>query len=155
MRKMVWWLVLCNLIVWCMILCACGTSGQKTAPPAQQQSNITTIPVDQVDTNGDGHISQSEIQHHTTHDNSALLTFVCISAATIIMCVGGAWVTCRHRTSSHTSDTSESTDFPGETPDTPDTSDTQQTSDTSDDWPQEGDNWLYPDQDVPTPPRKT
>ena len=122
------WLIMSATVIWILVLCSCvgnkqartGTGSNTGVKPAQQQKIITTIPVNQIDTDGDGQISQSEQQQLTTHDNHALLTFLCISGATIIMCVGGAWVTCRHRARSDTTDTP---DISAARPDTSDTSD--------------------------------
>ena len=126
-----------------MVLCSCvGRSGQSTksngsgVKPAQQQKISTTIPVNQIDLNGDGLISQSEQQQLTTHDNHALLTFLCISGATIIMCVSGAWVTCRHRATPDTSHNSVTPDISTRAPDTPVTTDTS-----------DGGDWLDSEQD--------
>lgn len=154
MTRMTKWLLVITIVVWIMVLCSCVSSWTNTADrnrntsttgvqPAQQQKIITTIPVDQIDTDGDGQISQSEQQQLITHDNHALLTFLCISGATIIMCVGGAWVTCRHRARSHTSDTPDISAAPPDTPDTPDTSDTS-----------DGGDWLDSEQDFSGDSRK-
>lgn len=157
MTRMQKWILVITIVVWIMVLCSCVSSWTNTrdrnrntpttgVKPAQQQKIITTIPVDQIDIDGDGQISQSEQQQLTTHDNHALLTFLCISGATIIMCVGGAWVTCRHRARSDTSAK------PAYGPDRPGSADGDlrpEAIDTSD-----GGDWLDSEQDFSGDTRK-
>ncbi len=143
------WLIMSATVIWILVLCSCvgnkqartGTGSNTGVKPAQQQKIITTIPVNQIDTDGDGQLSQSEQQQLTTHDNHALLTFLCISGATIIMCVGGAWVTCRHRRTPVITDTSDTPTTPE--PVTPDTTDTS-----------DGGDWLDSGQDFSGDSRK-
>lgn len=150
MKRCAYWMLAALTLWWIMLLCSCATPGRAThqnqnnggVKPAQQQKIITSIPVDQIDLNGDGQISQSEQQTLQPHDNHALLTFLCISGATIIMCVAGAWVTCRNR--HNKSSESLSTVSPSYGPDKRGSADGDlrpETVESVDQWPQVGDTW--------------
>ena len=96
MRPMLNLLLLLTLLVWIMVLCCCANRTVKTNPAKQQK--VTTsqqpIPVNQIDLNQDGVIDTTEQQHLTDNTPSVLGTFMCIGGATILICLGSAWI-CR------------------------------------------------------------
>lgn len=110
------WLTVLTLLVWIMVLCCC-TKARVSKNPAQQQRITTTtqqpIPVTQIDLNQDGVIDTSEQQQFTEDRPGVLATFMCIGGATILICLGSAWICTRttRRKSEvsepHTTNTSE------------------------------------------------
>lgn len=95
--------VVCLVTYWALVLSSCSMSKAFKTEPAKQQSPITSqaIPVDQVDLDGDGHISISEQHNLTSHTPGVLPVFLCIAGATV--CVTGlcAWWCRRSREEPH------------------------------------------------------
>lgn len=90
-------LLLLTMLIWIMVLCCCSI-GTVKSNPAKQQRNTTSpqpIPVNQVDLNQDGVIDTSEQQHFTEDRPGVLGTFMCIGGATILICLGSAWICTR------------------------------------------------------------
>lgn len=90
-----------TVVVWLVVICN-FCSCTSTRGPAKQQRN-TTIPriqatpqapisVNQIDLNKDGKIDDSEYQILTEDRPSVLTTFLCIGGATILVCLGTAWL---------------------------------------------------------------
>lgn len=100
---------MCWVVCWTLVIAGCSMSKAFKTEPAKQQSPITSqaIPVDQVDLDGDGHISISEQHNLTSHTPGVLPVFLCIAGATV--CVTGlcAWWCRRSREESHDHTTSD------------------------------------------------
>lgn len=104
------------MLVWILVICCC-TKTRVNKNPAQQQRTTTTtqqpIPVDQIDLNQDGVLDTSEQQQLTEDRPGVLATFMCIGGATILICLGSAWIctrATRHKSEvsePHNTDTSE------------------------------------------------
>ena len=94
-------LFMLTVVVWLIVICN-FCSCTSTRGPAKQQRNNTSpriqaipqapISVDQIDLNKDGKIDDSEYQILTEDRPSVLTTFICIGAATILVCLGTAWL---------------------------------------------------------------
>ena len=113
MRPMLKLLLLLTMLVWIMTLCCCANRTVKPNPAKQQK--ITTsqqpIPVDQIDLNQDGMIDTTEQQHLTDNTPGVLSTFMCIGGATILICLGSAWI-CRRSIDSEQQSPDTSHDSP-------------------------------------------
>ena len=93
LTAMIWTLVIFNF-------CGCSATGSRG--PAKQQRNSTSphlqatpstpIPVTLVDLNNDGKIDISEQERLTENKPSVISTFLCIGGATILICLGTAWL---------------------------------------------------------------
>jgi flagellar basal body-associated protein FliL len=85
------------IVTWLLVLISC--SFKRSHAPAKQQvtPQQTTIQnhpiaVDQIDTNQDGLISQSEASHiHQTNTTTPIVIFLCVGAATLASCVICVW----------------------------------------------------------------
>lgn len=90
-------LLLLTMLIWIMVLCCCSIGTVKSNPAKQQRSTTSPqpIPVNQVDLNQDGVIDTSEQQQFTEDTPGVLGTFMCIGGATILICLGSAWICTR------------------------------------------------------------
>ena len=90
-----------TVVLWTMVIlnfCSC----MSVTGPAKQQKNTTSprtqvtpqapISVDQIDLNNDGKIDNSEYQALTEDRPGVLSTFLCIGGATLLVCLGTAWL---------------------------------------------------------------
>jgi len=88
------YLLIANLLLWLLVYCTMSGCSLKR-PPAQQQRDShtthttthTTIPVDQIDIDGDGQISPQEQQQisATHHITPVVISFVSIVGLVLVI----------------------------------------------------------------------
>ena len=103
MKKYTCVIFVATVVLWTLVIfnfCGCTTVGNR-GPAKQQRSNTspqlqatpaTPIPISLVDLNNDGKIDISEQQRLTESKPGVITTFLCIGGATILICLGTAWL---------------------------------------------------------------
>jgi len=101
MKKYTRVIFVATVVLWTMVIlnfCSCTS---MTGPAKQQKITTSSrtqvtpqapISVDQIDLNNDGKIDNSEYQALTEDRPGVLSTFLCIGGATILVCLGTAWL---------------------------------------------------------------